>query len=291
MTGIVVLWSAEHIYVEWLGIISFSIGISILGYLTKTQAAVTEEGASLNKIMLNVGSLVAGALLILNFEHQSAFYVSMVILLLSILPAAWGLEVDRASSSDKRLQGLFRIEQKPIWVLAGLITGIKLFAVFSILPQYLINALGELPRWYGALIIANGLLLTVFQLPVTSLIKWLPVSNTLSYMTLLFVGMLTLAVPHWFEVHTLWGALIWVAVLSLSECALSFIDHAAKQADGLLLKELFVGFGAGYAVLCMRAFPVQFNALIIAGSGVLMLCTWALLIHRRNTLKETKCQK
>ncbi|KOO15553.1 hypothetical protein AKJ18_09110 [Vibrio xuii] len=291
MTGIVVLWSAEHIYVEWLGILSFSIGISILGYLTKTQAAVTEEGAGLNKIMLNVGSLVAGAVLMLNFEHQSAFYVSMVILLLSILPVAWRLEVDRASSSDKRLQGILHIEQKPIWVLAGLITGIKLFAVFSILPQYLINTLGELPRWYGALIIANGLLLTVFQLPVTRLIKWLSVSNTFSYMTLLFVGMFTLAVPQWFEAHTLWGALVWVAVLSLSECALSFIDHAAKKADGLLLKELFVGFGAGYAVLCMRAIPEQFNAFIIAGSGVLMLCTWALLIHRRNTLEEAKCQK
>lgn len=289
--GLVVLCSAEHAYIEWLGIILISIGISSLGYLTKTQAAVTEEGASLNKIMLNVGSLVAGAVLMLNFEHRGAFYMSMVFLLLSILPAAWRLEVDRASSSDKRLQGLLHIEQKPIWMLAGLITGIKLFAVFSILPQYLINTLGELPRWYGALIITNGLLLAIFQLPVTRLIKWLPVSNTLSYMTLLLVGMFTLATPQWFEAHTLWGALVWVAVLSLSECALSFIDHAAKKADGLLLKELFVGFGAGYAVLCMRVIPDQFNAFIIAGSGVLMLCTWALLIHRKNTLEEAKCQK
>lgn len=291
VTGIVVLWFAEHIYVEWLGIVCFSIGISVLGYLTKMQAAVTEEGAGLNKIMLNVGSLVAGAVLMLNFEHQSAFYLVTVILLFSILPSAWGLEVNQASSSDKKLRGLWRINQKSIWILAGLITGIKLFAVFTILPQYLMNTLGELPRWYGALIIANGLLLTIFQLPVTRLIKWLPVSNTTLYMLLLFMGMFTLAVPQWFQAHTFIGALVWIAVLSLSECALSFIDHAAKQADGLLLKELFVGFGAGYAVLCMRLTPEQFNAQIIASSGVLMLCAWSLLIHRKNTLEEAKCQK
>lgn len=292
ITGIVVLWFAEHIYVEWLGIICFSIGISVLGYLTKTQVAVTEEGAGLNKVMLNVGSLVAGAVLMLNFEHESTFYLMMVILLLSILPSAWRLEVDQASSTDKKLRRLWQVSQKPVWILAGLITGIKLFAVFTILPQYIISTSGELPRWYGALIIVNGLLLTLLQLPVTRFIKWLPVSNTLSYMSLLFIGMFTLAVPQWFEAHTFWGALIWIAVLSLSECALSFIDHAAKQADGLLLKELFVGFGAGYAVLCMRLAPEQLNALIIASSGVLMLFAWALLILRRNTLEEAaKCQK
>lgn len=291
VTGIIVLWFAEHIYIEWFGIVCFSIGISVLGYLTKTQAAVTEEGAGLNKIMLNIGSLVAGAVLMLKFEHESAFYLAMVLLLLSILPLAWGLEVDQASSSDKKLKGLWHVSQKSVWILAGLITGIKLFAVFTILPQYIISTSGELPRWYGALIIANGLLLTLLQLPVTRLIKWLPLSNTFSYMSLLFIGMFTLAVPQWFEAHTFLGALIWIAVLSLSECALSFIDHAAKQADGLLLKELFVGFGAGYAVLCMRLAPEQLSALIIATSGVLMLFVWALLIHRRNTLEEAKCQK
>lgn len=284
VTGMAMLWGAEHIYVEWVGIICFSIGVSVLGYLTKTQAAVTEEGAGLNKIMLNVGSLVAGAVLMLNFEQQNTFYLSMMILMLSMLPSAWRLELDRASLSDKKLKGLLHINQKPIWMLAGLITGIKLFAVFTILPQYLIKTLGELPSWYGALIIANGLLVTIFQLPITRVIKWLPFSNTISYMTLLFVGIFTLAVPQWFEAHTFLGAFIWVAVLSLSECALSFIDHAAKQADGLLLKELFVGFGAGYAVLCMRMPLGQLNSLIIAVSGMLMLCIWALLVYRRNTL-------
>ena len=285
ITGIVMVWFAKHIYVEWLGIVCFSIGISVLGYLTKTQAAVTEEGAGLNKIMLNIGGLVAGVVLMINFEYRNGFYLSMVLLFLSILPFAWSLEVNQASSSDQKLRKIWCAHQKSIWILAGLITGIKLFAVFTILPQYLIKTLGELPHWYGAMMIANGLLLTVFQMPVTRFIKSIHVSNTISYMTLLFVGMFTLAVPQWFEAHTFIGAFIWIMVLSLSECALSFIDHAAKQADGLLLKELFVGFGAGYSVLCMRFIPEQLNVLVIAGSGVCMLCIWALLTHRTQNVE------
>ncbi|CAM3892467.1 hypothetical protein RABR111495_17375 [Rahnella bruchi] len=259
---------------NWLAVILFSYGVAVLGFIVKNDAAKTPAGAANNKIMLNLGSLCAGLLLLYPHWMPVEFYLIMGLLLLLCLPAARRFSLSGEVTTQSMIKSNARKPGKFKWVLAGVVTGIKLFAVFSILPQEILAHRPQLPGWYGVMIILNSAIVALLQIPVMKLIERSGSRAMLLSMAIILSGLIVLAVPGLFQVHTFAGAFVWLAFLSIAECGLSYIDYCAAQDNALLIKELSVSLGAGLTVLVMRFFPVSVNTEILSVISIAALFIW-----------------
>lgn len=134
LLGIVLLALNVATGVNWLAVVLFSYGVAVLGYIVKNDAARTPAGAANNKIMLNLGSLCAGLLLLYPHWSPLLFYIVIAALLLVCLPTARHFSLSSDLTAQTLLTKNFAKSGKLKWVLAGIVTGVKLFAVFSIMP-------------------------------------------------------------------------------------------------------------------------------------------------------------
>jgi len=264
-----------------VAVLLFSYGIAVVGYIAKRDAAATPAGAANNKIMLNLGSLLAGLLLLYPHWQPTFFYLALALLLLPCLPAVWHhrplAEASPAPAAPRR--GQLK------WALAGLMAGIKLFAVFSILPQAILAHQATLPGWYGAMIILNSAVVTLLQRPIMALIQRCGRRALWAALALILAGLVVLALPGAFRVHTLPGALLWLGLLSLAECGLSYLDYCAAQEGALLVKELSVSAGAGFTVFAMRTLPTAASAGVLAATAIIALLIWLWLYQRQHKEK------
>lgn len=272
--GILLLALNVATAINWLAVVLFSYGVAVLGYIVKNDAAKTPAGAANNKIMLNLGSLCAGLLLLYPHWSPLLFYIVMAVLLLICLPTARRFHLSGEVSTLTLLGNHAGKSGKLKWVLAGIVTGIKLFAVFSILPQEILAHRQALPAWYGVMIIFNSAIVAVIQMPLMKLINRSGNKAMLVSIIIILVGLVVLAMPGAFYVHTFWGATVWLTLLSIAECALSYVDYCAAQDNALLIKELSVSLGAGITVLVMRYLPDTINTELLSLISIVSLLAW-----------------
>lgn len=255
----------------------FAYGIAIAGYLIKSEAAQTREGAAYNRVAMNMGSLVAGVILLSPLLTPTMFFLGAAAFVLLCMPIALGATFSSQPSAARPVtQDGSGWRNKLPWVIAGIIMGIKLFGVFSILPQAILLKTGELPAWYGLMLILNSAVVVFAQVPVMNLIERTGRFKVLVVIAIIAGGFAVLSAPGVFHVETLLGALIWVALLSIAECAFSYLDYFSVKQNNMFVKEVSLGVGAGLTVLVMRVVPAPFNAVLLAllGAGGILLWYW-----------------
>lgn len=261
----------------------FAYGIAIAGYLIKSEAAQTKEGAAYNRVAMNMGSLVAGLILLSPLLTPTMFFLGAAAFVLLCLPIALGAKfsIEPSVARPATQEGSGWRNKLP-WVIAGIIMGIKLFGVFSILPQAILLKTGELPTWYGLMLIVNSAVVVFAQVPVMNLIERTGRFKVVTVIAIIVGGFAVLSTPSAFHVETLLGALIWVALLSIAECAFSYLDYFSVKQNNMFVKEVSLGVGAGLTVLVMRVVPAPYNALLLALLGAAGILVWYWMVRRSN---------
>lgn len=261
-----------------IGAILVGIGLSVSSYLIKSEVSETPTGAALNKIALNFGSLVAGLTLI-SFRNRELFFMlgSAVLIISSFLSFI---------KISKKQRVVIQIPKKNKtkfygWMLTGVVIGIKLFGVFSVLPQYILAKTGNLPNWYGVIVFINSGTVILLQLPIIHLIEKINNKYHSAFkltILIMMLGMILIAVPNLFLAETFIGAFVWTFLLTLVECCASYLDVEASRVGFLFIKELAVGIGAGLTVLLVRFLPTNMANLGVGFTGILIiiLCWWLL---------------
>ena len=259
----------------------FALGMAVSGYIAKSIATHSSQGAADNKVSLNMGSLVSGGVMMVMTDKTWMLTLSAALLALSALvsyripwervagepsaaPAARPASSNRAPWRWQAICG---------WSLLGVATGIKLTGIFVILPQYLLQKLGALPSWYGSLVILNSAIVILAQHRV---LRYLDGRGLGATMLCAVSAMALLALPAAFGVETLVGACLWIALLTVGECALSAYDRIAKVDGYLFAKELMVGVGSFLTVLLSRHWPAAHYLSGVIGIGC--FATGAMLV-------------
>ncbi|WP_367043745.1 hypothetical protein [Streptomyces sp. Je 1-332] len=282
--GGAVLWTVPGTPVHLMAALLVGLGLSVGGYVLKATAAESPSGASWNKIALNGGSLLAGVYVALMDPTWGVigFLAPLIaVLALSGALSLWAVRGDTGRLGPRHDVGPETTgRHKAGWSLLGIAIGIKLFAVFSILPQYLLLTSGELPAWYGYLISLNAAVVILLQKPVMSLITagGSTQAREKFVLALLAACMVVLATPSLFRVELLPGALLWITLCSVIECAASYLDVAASRAACLFHKEAAAGVGAGLCVALSR-FAGDIGPELIGGVGLACIAGGALCLY------------
>ena len=272
LLGIVALGLAYFSFNAWaLGLFALSMAVS--GYICKFSNSQTTKGAADNKVALNIGSLAAGFLILMTQQKDILIGLSIVALLAALFFSTrikWDLKKEMQSPpiAKKKINFLHLAG----WSLIGVATGIKLTGVFTILPQYLIHKMGILPNWFGTMLIINSLGVIFVQHRVLNYMGRSKRNLTLWLST---SAMILLAIPAFFHVEKEMGAILWIGLLTLGECALSHYDTVAKNQGYLFPKELMVGVGSFLTVYLGREFP-EWSALSGSLGTVCLLIGFAL---------------
>jgi hypothetical protein len=281
--GLLLLAVSDQASLGMVAAVLFAYGIAIAGYLIKSEAAQTKEGAAYNRVAMNTGSLIAGLILLSPALTPGMFFTGAALFVLLCLPIAMGVKQETQPVVRAAASGSSQWRNQLPWVIAGTIMGIKLFGVFSILPQAILLEAGELPYWYGVMLILNSAVVVFMQVPIMRLIEKTGAFKIYAVVGIIGLGFLVLAVPAAFHVQTLSGALIWVALLSLAECAFSYLDYFSVKQNGMFTKEVALGVGAGLTVLIMRVLPPPYNALLLGALGLVGILAWYLLSRHNST--------
>ena len=256
-----------------MGTLLFSIGISIIGYMLKYYSSFSTRGAAGNKIALNLGGIFSG--LLLSFSQNIHFMLigCFTILLSSTLSFFNYFKRENIANfttpaSHFNLKNLFTLKGIA-WALTGFVIGVKLISIVSILPQCLIqHHQGQMPYWFGYIIIFNSFLVVCLQMPIMNKIKKL---TTFTALIPLLIGMIIIALSGVIGISSVLGALIWTMALSLVECTVSYLDKLSQDDDCLLIKETAVGIGCAATVFCVRYFPAEHGAFLIGTVSILLL--------------------
>ncbi|WP_209009199.1 hypothetical protein [Pseudovibrio japonicus] len=257
----------------------FAYGAAVSGYLIKNVAAQSKRGAANNRVAMNVGSLIAGLVIMIPFLTPTMFFwFAAVVVALCILLAV-PRPVDTANIHVKVFQNQSAVTLIA-WILVGMAMGMMLFGVFSVLPQTILKSGIELPVWYGSMIILNSAVVVFAQVPSLKLIEKAGRFRMLMILGFIFMGFSLLAFPDVLYVHTLVGAIIWVVLVSIAECAFGHIDYYSVQHKTMFVKEICIGLGAGLTVLLMRSVPLPYSSMLIGALGALFTLAWWGLTHR-----------
>ncbi|MCY1182174.1 hypothetical protein D9M73_227200 [compost metagenome] len=73
-----------------------------------------------------------------------------------------------------------------------------------------------------------------------------------------------------------------MALLSIAECAFSYLDYFSVKQNNMFVKEVSLGVGAGLTVLIMRVVPAPYNALVLAVIGAGGILAWYWLNRKSN---------
>ncbi|WP_210235001.1 MFS transporter [Allorhizobium terrae] len=257
----------------------FSYGAAVSGYLIKNVAAQSKRGAANNRVAMNVGSLVAGVVVMLPFLTSVSFFWGAAGLVAICMMIAVPRPVDTSTVHVKIFQG-----QHPAtllaWVLVGTAMGMMLFSIFSVLPQTILKSGQALPAWYGSMIILNSVVVVLMQVPSLKLIEMLGRYRMPGIFAFILMGFTLLAFPDLFYVHTVIGATIWVVLVSIAECAFGHIDYYSVKQKTMFIKEICIGLGAGLTVVLMRTVPFPYSAMVVGALGISFTLSWWLLTHR-----------
>lgn len=284
--GAGLLYSQNSAYTSIVAACLFSYGAAISGYLIKNTAAQTKKGAANNRIAMNLGAFVAGLVIMLPFLTPTLFFLSATSLIAICTVIAIRQKTDISTIHVKIFAG-----QSPstlvAWVLVGTAMGMMLFGVFSVLPQAILRNGSELPGWYGAMIILNSAVVILGQIPSLKLIEKMGNYRMATISGFVILGFFLLAIPDLFYVHTLSGAIIWVFLVSIAECAFGHIDYYSVRQKTMFIKEICIGLGAALTVGIMRTVAMPFSPIVVATTGISFMLIWWALSHKSfETLTE-----
>lgn len=237
----------------------FALGMAVSGYIAKSVAAHSSQGAADNKVSLNIGSLISGSILMLMTDKTLILTLASIL----VVAAAWlSYRIPWAKiADDTPLKTMFKATSIRSnwdfkltlgWSLIGIATGIKLTGIFVILPQYLLQKLGSIPGWYGSIVMINSVIIIFAQHRIMKILDGRGIGTT---MTLAVSTMVLLALPSFMAVEHMLGAGLWIALLTVGECALSAYDRMARVSGYLFPKELMVGIGSFLTVFFTRHVP------------------------------------
>lgn len=88
--GLVLLAVTRNQGVVMFAAALFAYGIAIAGYLIKSEAAQTKEGAAYNRVAMNMGSLLAGLILLSPLLTPTMFFSAPPVLSCCACPSPWG---------------------------------------------------------------------------------------------------------------------------------------------------------------------------------------------------------
>ncbi len=272
------LFNSESLLI--LGAILLGIGISVSGYLIRSEAAETASGAAHNKIAANLGSFFAGLILLFPAISKMQFFTLNTLIIFVALVIAFSID-KRPRKINLALPKNTSLSRMLGWILLGMALGIKLFSVFSVLPQCLLSYDNHLPNWYGMMIFANGFTIILLQLPIIHLIERMGLHKaTIVTLGIMLFGMVLIAFPRLLHVYYFANALLWVISLSLVECVASYLDVRGAQSGCLLIKELSVGVGAGVTVLVSRVVPQAYSSISLGVVGALCILIAYFLLRK-----------
>lgn len=253
----------------------FALSMAVAGYIAKYVSSSTIEGAADNKIALNIGSLLSGAVLMLTQNKDLILMLTLGSMIFCFYLASkidWDhiLHIDHSTNEISKSAVRKSVMKTLGWGLVGVATGIKLTGIFVILPQYLLHYYKNLPSWYGAMIVINSLGVILVQ---HRILLWLEQQKRSVTLLLTLSTMFLLAIPEFMNVQNIFMAILWMVLLTFGECALSSYDRLAKKDGYLLAKEMMVGLGSFVTVTLSRQFQDQIylSGLIGALSMVLGL--------------------
>lgn len=267
------------LHTPFLAAVLVALGLAVSGYMLKYYSAFTTQGAASNKIAINIGSILSGVAIIFTRNQYLLLLLCMLFIIFSMLAFyhyAKQNQLDTFQSHPKHFSFKGCWSKRGIaWAIVGYVTGVKLIAILSILPQALIrqNA-GILPYWYGVILIVNCLIVVCLQLPI---MKWIARLGKKQAIIPLFVGMLIIMLAQFFAITTFLGALLWISALSLVECAISYLDKLSQDDHLLLLKDSAVGIGSAVTVYAIRETSPAFGTVLIGASSMLLLVISLLL--------------
>ncbi|WP_253305906.1 hypothetical protein [unidentified bacterial endosymbiont] len=228
-----------------LGVIFIAFGLSTHGFIIKSIAADSAENSGKNKIAINFCNIGAGLILLL---------ITMTILMMATFISYVSFSSIKHRKEVAPLTFNAIKENKSlyfIWLCFGMAIGIRVFGLYIIMPEYLINTLGELPAWYGLTLMLYGGFVILTQYYV--IIRRGKVSLYIS-MLALAISCVIMSIPSFFKIETLSGALIWVTCLALEEVFTPYIDCHASKTNTLLVKELAIGLGGALCALLTHTF-------------------------------------
>lgn len=275
-----VLWLFN---IVWVGVVVFIIGIAINSYMFKYYASSTVHGVSWNKIAINIGSVLSGVIVIFTQKNNVVLMFSifgMLVAWLSFISYYKRNDLKNYKSHPKHFSftGFFSFSGLS-WGVIGFTIGVKVIAIYSLLPQFLIQKYNALPWWYGIMVILNSLLVIFFQIPVMRYVSKLSDRQALYP---LYIGMFCILITYYFPIYTFSWAFIWTFVLTLIECAISYLDKLSQDDHALLVKESFTGIGSAFMVYFARAFNAETSALLVGSISIALLIISSLLISNKS---------
>ena len=257
--GIIVLGQLFLIFMEIkiVAILVLSFSLSIAAFLIRLKAAENISDASLNKVALHLGSILSGFLIYLVLNHEQLFWWTSIFLsficfsLAIVFFRTNTVEANREVSFSNLKEYFFK---KPsfksiFWSFSGISLGIRSYAPYIILPQFLIYKIGYLPEWYGLQISIYSVLVILFQIP-TSLFKT-SFSLKVAFLSLLLTNIIV-GIPCLFSVESFIGSSIWLFLIASQEIFSGTMDSASHRDNALFAKEIFVGIGGGISTFLMR---------------------------------------
>jgi hypothetical protein len=253
-----------------LGAILFSAGMAVGGYVLKYQASKSANGAANNRIAMNIGGMLSGVVIAIPANNSLFLWLGMGMLIITLISVFISQEKSNENNdSDEKLKQNFSFsELKNLrgisWAIIGIVTVIKIVGLTSVLPQYLIHYYGFLPNWYGLAISLNCIAVIILQKPIMHFMQKFNLNQAIST---LLLGMVLISFPGAFFCQTFTGAMLWVFVLTLFECAVSYIDIFSRNEGGLFIKEFFVGVGMAITIFVMRSLTPEIAALILGMAG------------------------
>lgn len=257
--------------VNILGCLFFSAGLSISGFLIKKIVTENIYSAGWNKIALSLGNIIVGVLIYILFNYEIYYwYICLILSITSVIMAYYFeknynnkifFQDNYDQQSNKNTTNINSLLIHISWFFIGSSVGIRIFGLYSILPQYLKNSIGFIPDWYGMVLIIYSLLTIFMQIPAIS--KNIYFSFNIS-ITILALSLIILAIPELFRIETFLGALIWCTILSLEEIVAPYIDFYAAGKNAIFTKEVSISIGAGLCVFMMRYFQNPLYIIITA---------------------------
>jgi len=273
--------------IYFIGALLIAIGIAVGGYTLKFHAAQTPKGAASNKIAINMGIIFSGlAIACLPFTKNGFLWIVMIALLiciiLSFVSTSSNIAAPKNLTDNFSTRSLFSIKGCG-WALIGIALGIKMIAIFSILPQYLIQTEHHLPQWYGFAITINALVIVFLQKTIMQFVKTFSFKQVLLALVL---AMLLIGSACFLHLASLIMAMLWTFILSVLECVVTYLDTLATHDGALLPKETFWGVGSALTVLLARTLPIQYSTIIVAVVGLIAIIGGMFLISLSS--KRTK---
>jgi len=260
-------------HIDLIGTVLISLGLAVSGYMIKYYVASTKKGVSGNKIALNAGSLLSGLLIFLTQNRLIMLFACMVLIVTSSMSFLLFYKANKFKGLSIKKSHFSYVEivskRAIAWCIVGFVSGVKLIAIVSILPQFMLQALnGKLPAWYGLMLSLNCLVIIILQVPIIRVISRL---ETIKVFIPLTIGMMIIMLSYFFDLNSFLGAFIWTFSLSIIECAITYLDKLAREDDLLLVKEAAVGVGSAVTVCVVRSVSSNYSAFLVGSISLVLL--------------------